>query len=134
MFIGEAMCLVVYFLKQYAKRRQSRASMDSYSQLSGGAGRLSPAVSAVNPSSFNVSSKGEGGLLSADVAEAELAAKKPPLWVYAILCVFDLSATAVGGVGLIWVDASTNQMLRGSMVVVSVFFGTLTHSRVRERR
>jgi drug/metabolite transporter (DMT)-like permease len=47
---------------------------------------------------------------------------KPPLWIYAFLSCFDLFATAVGGVGLLWVDASTNQMLRGSMVVFAAIF------------
>jgi len=55
--------------------------------------------------------------------------RKPPLWVFAILASFDLSATAIGGVGLQWVDASVNQMLRGSGVVFTAFFSIALLSR-----
>ena len=38
---------------------------------------------------------------------------------------FDLSASAIGGVGLLYIDASSNQMLRGSMVVFTALFSKL---------
>ncbi len=54
---------------------------------------------------------------------------KPPLWVFAVLATFDLSGTAIGGVGLQWVDASVNQMLRGSGVVFTAFASILLLQR-----
>jgi len=51
--------------------------------------------------------------------------RKPPLWVFAVLSLFDLSATTVGSIGLIWVDASVNQMLRGSGVVFTAIFSIM---------
>ena len=44
-------------------------------------------------------------------------ANKPSKFVYLGLCLFDLSASAIGGIGLMYLDASSNQMLRGSSVV-----------------
>ncbi len=57
------------------------------------------------------------------------AKSKPPLWVFAVLATFDLSGTAIGGVGLQWVDASVNQMLRGSGVVFTAFASILLLQR-----
>lgn len=59
------------------------------------------------------------------LADGEEEPKKPALWVYCVLSCFDLSSTALNSVGLIWVDASSNQMLRGSMVVFTALFAYL---------
>lgn len=90
------MCLGQYYIKEYMRKRREAAA-SSYQVLAAGpADRLQ----AVNP------------LVAADSfgqpAAEPVAAAKPPIWVYAVLCVFDLSATAVGGVGLIWVDGSSH--------------------------
>merc|ERR1719499_59611 len=49
--------------------------------------------------------------------------KKPPAWklyVYIMVpAVFDLFATTLAGTGLLWVDASVYQMLRGSLMIFS---------------
>ena len=42
---------------------------------------------------------------------------KPPIWYYAILCWFDLTATTLNNIGTLWVSASAVQMLRGSSVL-----------------
>jgi drug/metabolite transporter (DMT)-like permease len=60
---------------------------------------------------------------SQEIAEPVL--RKPPVWYFACLCLFDLSATTIGGIGLIWVTASANQMLRGSMILFTGFFAIL---------
>ena len=119
MFVGEALCLVVYYTKEWLRRRREAAA-DAYMALGGGPNsRVSPQLAAVNQL---VETNSFGG-------HNEVVGKKPPVWIYAILCVFDLSATSVGGVGLIWVDASTNQMLRGSMVVFCAVFSVLMLKR-----
>ena len=51
--------------------------------------------------------------------------KKAPLYHYFFLSCFDLCGTGLNSVGLIWVTASQNQMLRGSMVVFTAFFAYL---------
>lgn len=49
-------------------------------------------------------------------------AVKPHVLLYCILSLFDLSATAVSGVGLEFITASMNQMLRGSAIVFVALF------------
>lgn len=67
-----------------------------------------------------------GGLLDQDLLDLHLSeeeqrrrrdANKPSKLVYLGLCLFDLTASAIGGIGLVYIDASSNQMLRGSSVV-----------------
>lgn len=129
MFIGEFLCLIVYFMKQFLARRR-QAAADDYQALGGR--DISPKLSGVNQ--LTASSSFVGSPIMENTSESDLIApavktKKPPVWVYAILCIFDLSATSVNGVGLIWVDVSTNQMLRGSMVVFCAIFSVLMLNR-----
>jgi len=63
--------------------------------------------------------------LSAPELEQRREAQKPSKFVYLGLCMFDLSASALGGVGLMYIDASSNQMLRGSMVVFTAIFSRI---------
>lgn len=148
MFIGEAMCLVVYFVKEhFRKKREAEGHYAALLSSGPSSSGPHPSLGAVNRmrqtgghgGSFDgVSSAPEGPLTpvmsSAGMGSGlVIAAKKPPIWIYAILCVFDLSATAVGGVGLIWVDASTNQMLRGSMVVFCAIFSVMLLNRKLSR-
>ena len=68
-------------------------------------------------------------LLDLHLSEEELIrkqeAQKPSRFVYLGLCLFDLSASAIGGVGLLYIDASSNQMLRGSGVVFTALFSMM---------
>jgi hypothetical protein len=127
MFLGEALCLLIYFVKEFVRRRREAAANDYHTLSGGGHGRdVSPRLSAVNQLTATSSFTSPEPVSS--VGGAAVAAK-PPVWVYAILCCFDLGATSVGGVGLVWVDASTNQMLRGSMVVFCAIFSVLMLKR-----
>ena len=103
MFIGEAMCLVAFYVGQYRENR---------------------AKAAMPPSDSSRPLLNE----SQDDAHPH-ASKQPPVWVYVILSCFDLSATAIGGVGLLYVNASTNQMLRGSAVLFTGLFSILILKR-----
>jgi len=68
-------------------------------------------------------------LTTGEASSSKTPPQMPPLWVFLILACFDCSATAVSSVGLIWVDASTNQMLRGSMVVFTAVFSVMIFRR-----
>jgi drug/metabolite transporter (DMT)-like permease len=45
-------------------------------------------------------------------------------------CSFDLTATLISGIGLLWVDASLSQMLRGG----TVFFAALASKLIVKQR
>jgi len=47
---------------------------------------------------------------------------KPHILVFCLLSVFDLTATLLSGIGLNWVTASANQMLRGSTIFFTGIF------------
>jgi len=122
MFIGEFMCLGGYYLKQWYARKQRAQNGLDYAVMEGdGLDEQPRHLPLVATESFQNHAQRPD--------EQPVVGKKPPIWIYAILCVFDLSATSVGGVGLIWVDASTNQMLRGSMVVFCAVFSVLMLKR-----
>lgn len=50
---------------------------------------------------------------------------KPPLWTYAVLSVFDCTATTLTSIGTLYISASLTQMLRGSMILFTAVFSLL---------
>jgi drug/metabolite transporter (DMT)-like permease len=119
MFLGEAGCLAMYYVKKWMERRRAAQPNNHYQSLGAGLLFEDGPLNQMTPHLPAVSS------LSVVPPVEESAPKKPPIWVYLVLCLFDLSATAVGGVGFMWVDASTNQMLRGSMTIFCAIFSVL---------
>jgi len=97
MFLGEMLCLVWYYADRWWTNHRNKRL---------GRVQIHDNVALINGE--NTPSK-----------------PKPPLWVFLLLSTFDLSATAVNGVGLVWVDASVTQMLRGSGVVFTAFFSIM---------
>ena len=116
MFIGEACCLPVYHLvvkrnqQRQAVAPQSAAGLYSAPLLDDDDTPL-PATSA-EPSTEPVVPTGADG--------------KPlpacPTWFFLILCSFDLTASTLNFIGLLYVSASLNQMFRGSMAVFVALF------------
>jgi len=70
-------------------------------------------------------SNDEYAMLSDNSIQVAPNTNKPPAWkLYCLImipAVFDLFATTLSGVGLLWVDASVYQMLRGSLLIFSAF-------------
>ena len=105
----------MYYIKQFVQKRRGDGVYQNLASGHDGA-RLSPQLHGLNQSLVtgsgsqrkeSVAFETQAGSPDAPLVEPA-STKKPPIWVYAVLCLFDLSATSVGGVGLIWVDASTN--------------------------
>lgn len=107
MFIGESLCLTVVVYNRWQERRQRLQALQQ------GSARYSMLTVGVHEEASSVNSPG-GNVQS-----------KTNVFVFLLLCTFDLSATAIGGVGLNRVDASTNQMLRGSMILFTGIFTVL---------
>lgn len=80
-------------------------------------GPAAPATSSSSSSSSQVDQDLLDLHLSEEEARRRREANKPSKIIYLGLCLFDLSASAIGGIGLLYIDASANQMLRGSSVV-----------------
>jgi drug/metabolite transporter (DMT)-like permease len=93
MFIGEALCLVIYFLMKWNERRKKRDSLLSMDYSD-----------------------------SADQTQVSNQPNKVPKWIFGILASFDTCGTACVSVGLLYVSASIYQMLRGSAVVFVACF------------
>ena len=127
MFIGEALCLAWYHGSAwYARTFDSDKSGDGYHSLNHGGGASGTATAAGSqPSSHQATAQpsiaGHSALKTIDAAEPAapilLTLPKPPLWIYFVLSIFDLTATTLTGIGNIYVSASTTQMLRGSAVL-----------------
>lgn len=125
MFIGEALCLAWYHGSAwYARKFVGEKNGDAYHSLNNGvaAGTASAAgAQASQGASAQSSIAGHAALKTVDVAEPPapilLTLPKPPLWIYFVLSIFDLTATTLTGIGNIYVSASTTQMLRGSAVL-----------------
>lgn len=95
MFMGMALALVVYWIEQYIKNRRSKKISETTKLLD----------------SIGVSS---------DIPQ-ESSMKD----VFLLICapaVCDILATILGNVGLLFIEASVWQMLRGSMVIFSTIF------------
>lgn len=110
MFIGEMLNLVCLVAYRWWKQRQQR-QQDEREGLIASNSRNSAA----------------SGVYSDSYGDSVIAKppNKPALWVYAALSCFDLSATGLNTVGAVWIDASENQMLRGSMVAFTALFAYL---------
>jgi len=124
MFVGEALCLFYKLVVDWQASRKkhfvmSQSVMDGTDSLTNGNNN-----NADSPQHAN-------GTLSAPLLEngrtsvSSEAANKPHLGVFVILTLFDLTASTLNGVGLIWVSASANQMLRGSMIFFTGVFSVL---------
>lgn len=61
----------------------------------------------------------DGGIQAAPKSKSQPSLRK--LLIVMVPSVFDLFATTLSGVGLLWVDASVYQMLRGSLLIFSAF-------------
>jgi drug/metabolite transporter (DMT)-like permease len=115
MFIGEALCLLWYYLDREFDRARSKNKKGYASDTEALLGLDGSPASEKKPPAAAGSPKASAGVPQ----------RKPPLWVFAVLSLFDLSATTIGSIGLIWVDASVNQMLRGSGVVFTAIFSIM---------
>jgi len=104
MFVGEAMCL---FYKLVMDWQNSRLKRDSWEEDN--------AEAAFNAHNRPLLDKQD--------------TKRPHIMIFCLLACFDLSATALGGVGLLWVTASANQMLRGSMIFFTGVFSVIIFRR-----
>ncbi|XP_073242881.1 solute carrier family 35 member F6-like [Porites lutea] len=96
MFIGETMCLIGLFFQRRRERKQLQQSfMES------------------------ISDEGDAG------PEQQLISQQPRVfqWIFAFPTVCDLFGTTLGGIGLLYVNASVWQMLRGSIII---FTGVLS--------
>jgi drug/metabolite transporter (DMT)-like permease len=117
MFVGEALCLFYKLVSDWQASRK-RAFVTSQSNMNG-----SDTISGDSP---------KGGLnaplldnTASRTSVSSDPANRPHLGVFVILTLFDLSASTLNGVGLIWVSASANQMLRGSMIFFTGVFSVL---------
>jgi len=119
MFVGEAMCLAYFYAeKAYFMLYPTATSSPTSSAVSsstGGDEYPQPVVTRL----LDPNATDSSGLLPTKVKT------KPPVWFFLVLSLFDLSATTIGGVGLIWVSASANQMLRGSMILFTALWTLL---------
>ena len=98
MFLGEALCLVIFKSYRYYQKyqeRQASFSANTNSFPDAHYASLSPGRDAV-------------------IGPLKV---RPPLYYFAGFCTFDMIATIVSGMGLIWVDASLYQMIRGAQLV-----------------
>lgn len=118
MFIGEMMCLGYYQLfvspkTSFAARRHRRAQASLLdAPVAGGA--LIDEVDDIEPAAYGVSDD------ESQVAPVDL--PSVPVWFFLILCTFDLTASTLNFVGLLWITASLNLMFRGSMAVFVALF------------
>ena len=119
MFIGEAMCLVVYYLNLFVERQQQRVEQSADENTS--SNRI---VAQETPTIGNNSSEITPLLIPPTGAASTLATKMIPLEGWSTLLLWlptlcDLVATSLMNVGLLFISASIYQMLRGSVVLFS---------------
>jgi drug/metabolite transporter (DMT)-like permease len=63
----------------------------------------------------------EGHMAGSSTSVNAASMAKPPLWFFAVLSCFDLTATLLTTIGVKWVTASAVQMLRGSTILFTGF-------------
>jgi drug/metabolite transporter (DMT)-like permease len=114
MFVGEALCLVVYYIGLYVEKWR-KAPETGYHSITVTPGGETPVLSEttplVAPTPIDLSSRS---------VEPLAGLRNLLLWL-PTLC--DMTATTLMNVGLIYISASIYQMLRGSVVL---FTGTLS--------
>jgi len=135
MFVGEALCLFYKLVTDWQASRKksfvtSQSSMNGSDTLSNGdspkQGQLVTSTS--HPTLLQPPLNDKAPLLDNTAPRTSVSsdpANRPHLGVFVILTLFDLSASTLNGVGLIWVSASANQMLRGSMIFFTGVFSVL---------
>lgn len=119
MFVGEALCLMYYYAEQlyfHYYPKPNDADFPTAALLGDGSNEALSSVAVAN---------GTVQYGAQDVQPLRMVKSKPPVWFFAVLSLFDLSATTIGGVGLQWVTASANQMLRGSMILFTALWTLL---------
>jgi drug/metabolite transporter (DMT)-like permease len=121
MFVGEALCLIYYYASVWWKGTASSDLQPLLNPSGEETGPTPTAVIANGSGSVNGSGKSYGAAESPSTAPMQ----KPPLWFYAVLSCFDLCASTLNGVGLRYVAASVNQMMRGSMILFTGVFTVL---------
>jgi len=104
MFVGEALCLVIWKVYNYYLKFQK-------SHVTG----INQDNSMYYFPNADYAGIDENGSL------VEHPKPRPPLFYFAAFCSIDMVATILSGYGLIWVDASLYQMLRGAQVIFAAF-------------
>lgn len=119
MFIGEVLCLAIHHGKVWYDKRSRGYDVTPETNEGDASDDKTPLLR--GNKSINADKPG--------VAATELqdsAAKVRPPWFYFLgFCSFDLTATVISGVGLLWVPASLYQMLRGGTVVFAAICSKL---------
>jgi len=115
MFIGEAMCLAYYHLfvspkTSFAARRHRREQALLDAQPNNGMLDEEDVFNA--PAVAN------------EVSDEDSSPSLPsvPVWFFLILCTFDLTASTLSFIGLLWITNSLSLMFRGSMAVFVALF------------
>ena len=104
MFVGEACCLAGFYL--FVKPKQRREAVQPSAPLS--APLLDDDVAPFPaPSSTSTSTLPS---TSSDTGTSKESLPPCPTWFFIALCSFDLTASMLNYVGLIWVSASLNQV------------------------
>ena len=144
MFTGEACCLL-YFLWDNRKRRARRAARADAAVLNDVAGSNNPAKSPLSPlynffspslarAKFGGRKGGGGGGGDGDDGKPILGLKDLG-WRNVLVCWLpaccDLGGTTVSGIGLLFISASSFQMLRGSIII---FTGILSWLILKRRQ
>jgi len=116
MFVGEALCLVYYQLfvspktSFAARRHRAQASLIDAPVVGGAL--------------LDVPDEQNDQIDSPSINRGDQPVDLPsvPVWFFLILCTFDLTASTLNFIGLLWITASLNLMFRGSMSVFVALF------------
>ncbi|KAJ3326088.1 hypothetical protein HDU76_013020 [Blyttiomyces sp. JEL0837] len=122
MFIGEAMCLVVFYVNAYLESRKTSSAyhpIDSTDESSVAQPHAAPAATAP------VVDISEDTPLNGTVAVELKPMKGWALLLLWLPTLCDLTATSLMNVGLLFISASIYQMLRGSVVLFTGVFSTI---------
>ena len=108
MFIGEALCLVIHKVRLYLdKKNFEQVPSDKFEE---------PLL--------------EDGSSKSMALNGTIVKTRPPLYYFAIFCTFDMSATVISGVGLLWVDARCPASIQSliSLIAASIRFSAAAQS------
>jgi drug/metabolite transporter (DMT)-like permease len=133
MFVGEAMCLLYFYAEKLYRHFFPENAATAYptadTRLLDPNTHIDSANGApqatANGTPTNGTANGTTNGTTANGLAKPAPKRKPPVWFFFVLSLFDLSATTIGGIGLIWVSASANQMLRGSMILFTALWTLL---------